>query len=223
MVSRGWTALRNRAERGPSANYIRLKSKESARIHFLVKSEDDVVFFKQHYIDNKYLLCEDDTEDNTGDCKYCEVSEKRPSENYAFNVIDREDGKNKVLALNASHAQGILEFLDEYGSLTTKDYKISRTGVQNQTRYTFVPTKDIKKWDQVEKKAYEDRFNLEELFDPAIKNPKTVDTGKKKKKFTDETKASPPKAKITKSKAKPAPVDDEDDDEDEVETKKNKK
>ena len=205
MVSKGWSALRDRAARGPGAQFIKLKNKESATIHFLVKSEDDAVFFRQHYNDNKYFICEDDSEDLTGNCRYCNASDKKPSTNYAFNVLDRGDGKVKILALNTSHAQAVLDFIDEYGSLITFDYKIKRSGDGAATRYNFVPMRPIKKWDVIEKKAYEERYNLEEYYDPEKKNPKAAEKPKKKK-IQDEIEAAP--ASVKKTKAKKVPDDE---------------
>lgn len=215
MAAKGWSALRNRAERGPSANYLRLKDGESARVRFLVKKEEDAVFFRQHYINNKYRLCEDVTEDGSGECQYCD-DDNRPAECYAFNVLDRKDGKVKVLQLAIGHATAILEFYDEYESISDRDYKISRHGNQSQTRYTFVPMK-VAKWDAVEIQAYKDRINLDELYDPEIRNPKKETP--KKSKVTDEVASS----KSSRIKSKARKVEEEDDEEEEEEEEPPKK
>lgn len=220
MPTKGWSALRNRAERGPSANFIRLKDGESVRVRFLVKGDEDVVFFRQHYIDKKYRICEDETEDGSGRCRYCDESENKPSDVYAFNVLDRKDGKVKILQLATSHAVQILEYMDEYGSITDRDYKITRRGQASATRYTFVGMKEAP-WDAVEKQAYKDKYDLDAQYDPEARNPKQEEKSGKKKRVTDETKKQEPakskksapveakSSKVTETKKKKAPADEE--------------
>jgi len=221
MARKGWSALRERAERGPSAQYLRLKDGEFARIRFLVRSEDDVLFYRQHWIDNKYRLCEDDSDGGDGNCRYCDL-DNRPSENYAFNVIDRKDNKNKIFAISASHATGILEFLDEYGSINDRDYKVVRSGSMALTRYNFVPLK-VAKWDAADIKLYKERYDLEEFYDASKRNPKPEEKATtKKKRVLDETEAVPAR-NATKEKAptrKPAPVDEDEEEAEEEAPKK---
>ena len=189
MVNKGWTALRTRAERGPSANFIRFKDGESGKVRFLVDNEEDVVYYREHYVGKAYKFCQDTTEDETGHCAYCEDGD-RPGEKYAFNVIDRKDGKVKVLQLAISHATQILEYYDEYGSINDRDYKITRHGNESKTRYTFVPM-GVKKMDAQDKALAKEKYDLIEMYTPKeVVEPKKSE---KKKRMTDETEAAPPK------------------------------
>lgn len=179
---------------------MRLKDGDTAKVRFLVSSEEDVVFYREHYVNKKYIICFDDTDDQTGQCQYCDDGD-RPGEKYAFNVIDRKDGKVKVLQLAIGHATQILEFYDEYGAINDRDYRISRHGNISQTRYTFVPLKQSP-MDAADKKLAKDKYNLEELYAPR-EQPKATKKGKKR--MTDETEKSPPAGKKKKAEPEPEP------------------
>lgn len=80
-------------------------------------------------------------------CEYCDDESLRTRSMYAWSVWDYEAKEVKVMlfAVNSnSPVPALLSMYDNYGTITDRDYVISRTGTQTNTAYGVVPMDKVK-------------------------------------------------------------------------------
>jgi hypothetical protein len=93
----------------------------------------------------KTLTCLDRNYGKQGECPLC-LADKRPSFRVYIPVLDREDNKVKIFKASKDVTNQIIGLSQEYGDLTSRDYKVIRSGSRLNTSYQFFP-KDPSKED----------------------------------------------------------------------------
>ena len=152
---------------GNKADFLKLKDKQQVRVRFLQEISEDAPGFNEkyglaHYVrvhqapDNFKLkaLCTADD----GGCWACEqidvplmkdgkdISWKwKPKGTFYINALVTIDGETVVKVINQGMSdkhivKNLLEFNEEYGSISDRDYKMKRTGADmNNTAYMLTP------------------------------------------------------------------------------------
>lgn len=143
-------------EFGSRMNYLKLEDGAKKRIRFLV-DEDGLLSLKYHNVTlkvngkkqyRKYACTEDET------CLLCKCEDKdikKVSYRFRIPVLDIEADEVAIWEGGVKVAQQLIDVFDEYGTLTDRDYKLSRTGTGLGTTYNLMPTdkaeRDISKYE----------------------------------------------------------------------------
>lgn len=163
MVSSIIDRMKRDAEKKSGSKYVQLKDKEQVRVRFLQELDPNapgfdekagLAFYTQVHSNPKNFkrqaACTADTE---GKCWACDQLDKPGKEQWKWkpkgrlyvNVLVKSPEGNKVQVLQQGMsdkhvANMMLEFADEYGSLTDRDYKFKRSGADmNNTSYSLTP------------------------------------------------------------------------------------
>ena len=150
-------------ERKSGSKYVQLKDKEQVRLRILQELDPKapgydekagLAFYTQVHSNPKNFkrqaACTADTE---GRCWACEQLDKPGKEQWKWkpkgrlyvNVLVKTPEGTKVQVLQQGMsdkhvANQMLDFADEYGSITDRDYKFKRTGADmNNTSYNLTP------------------------------------------------------------------------------------
>jgi hypothetical protein len=128
---------------------LKIEDGGSKLVRILV-SFDDMVGAHEHFEKfggkSKTVTCLDRDFNRKGECPLCEAG-LFPSFKAYIPVVDRgDDNKVKILKASKTMLKMIAGLEDEYGDITARDFKISRSGNKLQTTYQFFP-KDPKKED----------------------------------------------------------------------------
>jgi hypothetical protein len=160
-----WTDHEEKGGNG-KVDFLRLKGDKTYRIRPVHKPVRFYKFFNKLNGQFRSAIC--------ADPEACPVKEKydlRPSVKYAFNVIDREDDKLKILEVPQVVFNNIAAWSKETGSSPGGkdggDFSIAVKGTGINTRYTTTFTQQ-KPFTKEEKKLIEDQglFPLQEIFKP---------------------------------------------------------
>lgn len=153
-------ALKEKTETTPGVsreNFLSLDSGESVRLFFRQEITEDaknydsergaanwVAFHVSEEDFRKKMVCTND-EAHDFKCWACEAG-KRPRTRALINVLVMKNGDWAPKILEAAYsrrggqpANAIIDFADEYGTLTDREYKFSRTGVKLDTKYSLIP------------------------------------------------------------------------------------
>lgn len=141
------------------------------------------------------------------DCPLCEDDTLRTRDQYIWSVFDYEANEVKLLMApvnNCSPIPAIVGMFDVYGTLTDRDYVITKNGKQQNTTYSVVPMDKVK-FRNTKVKPLSEQKILEILEKAYPMDDEEEEDNKKKKKKSAANK---------KTKTK---VDDEDYDDDDEE------
>jgi len=151
---------------GPRRSYLKVDPGESKRVRFrqeLVsdgenydEDRDTAAILRVHQAPSNFrvkALCTKDSEENEFHCFACERvmdGEKgfRSRERLLINVLALDDGDWEPFVFeqawvgNSNIGQLLAEFTGEYGTLTDRDYKITRIGKGLDTKYSIIPLKE---------------------------------------------------------------------------------
>lgn len=143
--------------------FLTLKDGQSAKVRFLQEFETTnelyderrgtIKVVDEHTSPKNFRIRATCTVDDEGRCWACEqqslpeIGKKwKPRTRFYANVIVRqEDGPDKVKILaqgfsDRNVGNDLIEFTTEYGHITDRDYKISRSGSgMNDTSYSMIP------------------------------------------------------------------------------------
>lgn len=143
------------------------------------------------------------------DCPYCEDDDGiRTRDQYCWSVWDYEAKEVKVIKApvnNCSPIPALVAMYDTYGTLTDRDYVITKSGSQNTTSYAVVPMDKVKFRNDKAKPFSSSK--LLAMLDKAYPCDEAEEEDKKVSK----------NKKATSKKSKPDDDEDEDDEVDEEE------
>jgi hypothetical protein len=186
--------------------FVYFKAGAKVRVRFLEDMDDGrKIAFHDSFASGINVPCQ---ETFGRECKYCEDDDLRTRDQYAWCVWDYDAKEVKVIIApvnQCSPIPSLVAMYETYGTLTDRDYVITKSGAQQTTTYSVVPMDKAKFRNDKAKPFSDSKFY--DLLDKAFpSDDDDEDDGDKKKK-----KKTPPKSK---GKAKPEP-EDEDEDEDE--------
>lgn len=144
---KGLTGL-NEAVKGGNMDILRMADGEAKLLRILATADEIIGVFEhtEQFGGNwKTITCLDKNFKKNGECPLC-LAGKNASFKAYIPVLDRTDGKVKVFKASKTVVKQILGLVEEYGNITERDFKISRSGTRFDTTYQFFP-KDPKKED----------------------------------------------------------------------------
>lgn len=92
-----------------------------------------------------------------------EVPKYNSSKRYHIHVIDRTDGKLKIMENSKTFFGQLLTLQDNVGKLTSYDLKVIRTGTGKKTQYNIIPMAQTPLTEK-DKELLSDRIDLDEYF-----------------------------------------------------------
>lgn len=133
-----------------SGAIFRLKADETLKVRFL-QEPDDWHEAYHHYIDQKFYWC------SRRNCEHCDGG-NRPRKAALANVVimgsprDGDVGKVVVMQMPPSLADQVLKRHEKFGTVTDRDYDLSREGSGlNDTKYSVDyddrKRRDLSRWD----------------------------------------------------------------------------
>lgn len=183
------------------SKFLYFRAGTKLRIRFLSDMDDGFkVAFHDSFAAGINLPCQTAFD---RECPYCDDDELRTRDQYAWSVFDYEANEVKILlaAVNqCSPVPSLVAMYESYGTLTDRDYVITKTGKQQSTTFSVVP-QDKATFRNAKAKAYSSK-KFFELLDAAFP--------------VDELEDEKPAKKKTSAKKKAAPAPVEDDEEEEV-------
>lgn len=125
--------------------FVYFKSGLKIRVRFLQDMEEGVkVPFHDNYTKGINLPCQA-TFGKT--CLYCDDEELRTRDQYLWSVWDHEAKEVKILMApvnNCSPIPALVGMYETYGTMTDRDYVITKNGSQTQSTYSVVPMDKVK-------------------------------------------------------------------------------
>ena len=159
-----WNSIK---EPGKGGNVDFLKLKDGINQMRIVSTPAQISIHWEKGIDgqNKKVICP-----GSG-CPICKAG-KAPQLRYQIQVIDRTDGKVKVLEQGSTVFNAIKAYAvdPEYGDPSKYDIKIKKEGSGRDTKYSVVASPNKSELNSDEQKAVQECKSLEE-----INKPKTCD------------------------------------------------
>ena len=120
--------------------FLYFKSGTKVRVRFLDDMEDGhKVKFHDSYAAGINVPCQEIFDK---ECEYCEDDELRTRDQYAWSVWDYDAKEVKVLMApvnQCSPVPALVSMFEAYGTLTDRDYVITKSGQQQSTTYSVVP------------------------------------------------------------------------------------
>ena len=138
--SEGYDKKKLKSGGGNYPDQLLLKDGQEAKIRF---RSDKAFCFNQHYVKslNRYLTCLGDK------CPMCKKDIAKSFKG-AYPVIDRRDGKMKILAVGIKMLRIIDKYMRKYETLKDRDYELSREGASTSTVYSLIPDEKKKTTDK---------------------------------------------------------------------------
>ena len=181
--------------------FIYFKSGTKVRVRFLTDMDGGVkIKFHDSYQDGINVPCQEVFDK---ECPYCDNDDLRTRDQYAWCVWDYESKEVKILMApvnQCSPVPGLVAMYEAYGTLTDRDYIVTKSGQMQSTTYSVVPMDKAKFRNEKAKPFSTKKFF--ELLDKAFPCDSSDDDEPKKKK---------------KSK-RPIDEDDDEDDDNDSET-----
>ena len=172
--------------------FLYFKAGTKMRVRFLNDMEDGLkITFHDSYAKGVNSPCQKYYD---RECKYCDEEDIRTRENFAWSVWDHEAKEVKVLMAPVNSFTAIpalIAMYDTYGTLTDRDYVITKNGQGQSSSFSVVPM-DKSKFTNEKAKPFT-KTKLLDMIDKAFSEYSDDD------KEDEKTKAS--------SKKKPAKVD----------------
>jgi hypothetical protein len=124
---------------------IFIKDGAKVRVRFLSDVENGIeVMIHDHFDSGINALCLSHVD---GECPYCDNDSLRHRTAYAWPVWDYDAKEVKIFvgyANNFNPLPALIGMYEAYGTLTDRDYVISRNGKQTNTSYSVVPMDKVK-------------------------------------------------------------------------------
>ena len=193
--------------------FMYFKSGSKVRVRFLDNMDDGrAIKFHDSYAAGINVPCQEYFGRN---CPYCDEDDIRTRDQYAWSVWDYESKDVKILMAPVNQCSPIpplVALYDTYGTLTDRDYVITKSGQQQSTSYAVVPMDKAKFKNDKAKPFSESAFKkiLDKAFPCDVSSNDDIDDDDDD---DDETPKTKSKAKA-KAKPEPEPVEDDDDDDD---------
>lgn len=108
----------------------------SLTVRFMTEPDQWVMYYEHYDAVRKFYPCSDD-------CPGCDEGD-RPSQKYAANVVDVDEGKVVPLKMTKTLAASVLKRFDKYKTLLDRDYELTRTGTGRDTEYDSIPESPTK-------------------------------------------------------------------------------
>lgn len=163
-----------------------VKDGEKKRIRFLQDMEEGwEIEFHDSYELNVNIPCQ---KVFGRDCQYCGEEELRTRSLYAWSVWDYDAAKVKIFMYamnNCTPLATIAAMYETFGTLTDRDYVISRSGKQQNTQYTAIPM-DKAKFRNEKAKPFSKAAFLKKL-DEAYPDEHASKSAKAKTNYGDDT------------------------------------
>lgn len=125
--------------------FIYFKENEKVRVRFLCDMEEGMeVTFHDSFEKSVNVPCQ---EIFGRDCKYCEDDSLRTRNQYVWSVwnYDRKEVQLFMFAVNnCTPIPALVAMYENYGTLTDRDFVITRTGKGQGTTYSVVPMDKVK-------------------------------------------------------------------------------
>lgn len=127
------------------AKILYFREGQKVRVRFLSDMDDGIkVTFHDSYDRGINTPCREVFGE---DCPLCEDDTLRTRDQYIWSVYDYEANEVKILMApvnNCSPIPAIVGMFDVYGTLTDRDYVITKNGKQQNTTYSVVPMDKVK-------------------------------------------------------------------------------
>lgn len=193
------------------AKIMYFKEGQKVRIRFLSDMDDGLkVTFHDSFEQGINTPCREIFGE---ECPLCEDDSLRTRDQYIWSVYDYDSNTVKILMApvnNCSPIPAIVGMYDVYGTLTDRDYVITRTGKQQNTSYSVVPM-DKAKFRNTKAKALSES-KVYEILEKAYPYESDEDEGSSKKK----NKNAGSKGKVKSSKVQDEEWEDEEDSDEEL-------
>lgn len=183
------------------------------RLRFLQEMDEGMkVHFHDSFADNVNVPCQ---ELYGRECKYCDDESLRHRDLYAWVVWDYDANEEKILlgaANNFSPIPALVGMFETYGSITDRDYIITKNGQQTNITFSVVPMDKVVFKNKKAKPFSEEK--MLSILDKAFPDDNAEDDDEEEE--TPKKKKAPAKKQPAK-KSKPVEEDEDDweDDEDE--------
>lgn len=171
--------------------FIYFRENEKKRIRFLTDMDEGMeIVFHDNYEKGVNVPCQ---EIYGKDCPYCEDDELRTRSLFAWSVYDYEAKEVKILMQavnNCTAVPALMALYENYGTITDRDFIVTKTGKQQNTAYSVVPM-DKNKFRNEKAKALSEKSILKYLAQayPTDEDDDEEDYSPKKyKKSKDDTK-----------------------------------
>lgn len=187
--------IKNQVKKSGSnkGKFLYFKSGTKIRVRFLSDMEDGFKFsFHDSFDKGINVPCQEIFGRN---CPHCDDDELRTRDQYCWSVWDYDAKEVKLLLApvnNCSPIPALVAMYDTYGTLTDRDYVITKQGQQQTTTYSVVPMDKVKFRNEKAKALSESKvLSLLDKAFPCDEADDDDDTPKKKKapKKTQEKKS----------------------------------
>lgn len=119
-----------------------IKGGNKSRVRFLDDMDDGrIIRVHDRWDPQLNVLCRKN-KDEDADCEFCGMDGIRTRDQYAWAVWDYDAGEVKILMYPAnqySPVPGLVALYDAYGTITDRDFSISRSGSGTDTSYAVIP------------------------------------------------------------------------------------
>lgn len=120
--------------------FLYFKSGTKVRVRFLTDMDDGMkIKFHDSYQEGINVPCQEIFD---RECPHCDNDDLRTRDQYAWCVWDYESKEVKILMApvnQCSPVPGLVAMYEAYGTLTDRDFVITKSGQQAQTTYSVVP------------------------------------------------------------------------------------
>lgn len=135
FIGKGLGAIKEAAK--GSYQQLKLKDGESAVIRIAIPT-DEIVSVYEHVIQigGKWytLTCL-----GKKDCPICATGDRANFVAYVPVIHRNDEDKLKIFKAGKRAANPLVELAEEYGDLTKRDFKVSRSGIKANTQYIYFP------------------------------------------------------------------------------------
>jgi hypothetical protein len=202
--------------------FIFFKESVKVRIRFLSDMDDGMeVVFHDSYEKSINVPCQE-TFDR--ECQYCEDESLRTRSMYIWSVWDYEAKEVRLFMFavnNCSPIPNLMAMYETYGTLTDRDYVITKSGKGQSTSYAVVPCDKVK-FKNEKAKPYSEKKTLE-LLDKAYPDENADNDDEeeetKKSKSKKSTKKSDKQSEKKSSKSKKVEEEEDEEEPDDEEEK----
>lgn len=153
------------------------------RIRFLTDMEDGIaITFHDSFEKGINVPCR---EHFGSDCPYCEDEDLRTRQQYVWTIYNYETKETQLFMFpvnSFSPIPALMAMYDTYGTITDRDYVITRTGKGTSTSYSVVPMDKVK-FRNSKVKAYSEKKILD-IINKAYPDDEDEDIPKKSKSKT---------------------------------------
>lgn len=135
---KGLGAIKDAVERSSLTPFLKIKGGESKVVRILI-SPEEMISVHEHVEQSNGQWRTFTCIGAEKGCPFCKAGKRASFKTY-IPVLDREDGKVKILKAGVKMGAQIIGLIEEYGDITKRDLKLTRTGSgMNNTVYQFFP------------------------------------------------------------------------------------